>query len=163
MDYLVLSGTIWDYLGLSGNIWDYLELFGTIWNYARLSLARVQVEAGESKLLLFGNFSVPLFFTRASYRGACAPKNVYWCILSEWCVKYSIICFPCIFTIQVLYFWINVTGFIHICAVRRLNAQIEISNHHMIFIIHIVFFIASGVNLLSNNTQLVTHSSKWLN
>ena len=44
--YLKLSGTIWYYLGLSGNIWDCL----------RLSPTRVQVEAGESKLLHFWNF-----------------------------------------------------------------------------------------------------------
>ena len=35
----------------------------------------MQVEAGESKLLLFETFSlIFFFFTRASYRGARAPK-----------------------------------------------------------------------------------------
>ena len=52
-DYHGLSQTISDHLGLSGTIWDYLVLSGTIWNYLGLSQTRVQVEAGESKLLLF--------------------------------------------------------------------------------------------------------------
>ena len=54
-------------MGLSGNILEYLKISGT----------RVQVEAREIKLLLFETFSFNLFFTWASSRGACAPKNSY--------------------------------------------------------------------------------------
>ena len=65
-DYHGIFWTIWDYMGLSGGtIWDYLGPFRT----------RVQVEAGESKLLLFETFSWIFFFTRAIHRGARAPKN----------------------------------------------------------------------------------------
>jgi len=59
-DHLGLSGTIRDYMGLSGTIWHYLVLSGTIWHYLGLYGTRVQVEAGESKLLLFETF--PFFF-----------------------------------------------------------------------------------------------------
>ena len=97
-------------------------------------------------------------------------KNVNWYNLSEFGVKYSIICFPdklftfvqllqeceyfldiklfylqiiliwwkmviSIFMIQILHFLINIAGFIHICAVRRFTAQIEIYNQQIIFII----------------------------
>ena len=40
----------------------------------------------------------------------------------------------CIFRIQLWHFWVNITGFIHICAVRELTTQIEISYHQIIFI-----------------------------
>ena len=98
MDYLGLSGTIWDnlglsgtilvflglsgiisdYLRLSGTIWDYRELSGAIGNYLGLSQTSVQVEARESKLLIFGNFLVFFFliFTCTSCRGARAPKKI---------------------------------------------------------------------------------------
>ena len=33
-----------------------------------------------------------------------------------------------IFIIQILHFWINITGCIHICVVRRFTAQIKISS-----------------------------------
>ena len=59
-DHLGLSGTIRDYMGLSGTIWHYLVLSGTIWHYLGLYGTRVQVEAGESKLLLFETF--PFFY-----------------------------------------------------------------------------------------------------
>ena len=75
-DYLKQSGTISDYLGISPTIWDYLGLSGTIWDYLGLSLTRVQVEEGESKLLLFETFFPLCFsFTDKIYRGARAPKN----------------------------------------------------------------------------------------
>ena len=62
-----LYETSWDYLGLSRTILDYL----------RLSRTRVQVKAGEGKLLLFWNFFLIFFliFTRAISRGARAPKK----------------------------------------------------------------------------------------
>ena len=49
LNYLGLFWFISDYMGISGTIWDYLGLYGT----------RVQVEAGESKLLLFETFFSP--------------------------------------------------------------------------------------------------------
>ena len=55
-------GTILDYLGLSRT-------------NLTLYRARVQVEAGESKLLLLETFSFFFFFTLASSREARAPKN----------------------------------------------------------------------------------------
>ena len=61
-DYLGLSRTISDYMGLSGTIWDHLGLSGTIWHYLGLFQTRVQVEAGESKLLLFETFSLFFFY-----------------------------------------------------------------------------------------------------
>ena len=48
-------------MGLSGTIRDYQGLSQTISDYLGLSRTRVQVEAGESKLLLFETF--PLFFS----------------------------------------------------------------------------------------------------
>ena len=42
-----------------------------------VSMIRVQVEAGESKLLLFETFSLVCFLTRVIVRGARAPKNPY--------------------------------------------------------------------------------------
>ena len=82
MDYLELSGTIWDFLGLSGTIWDYLGLSQTIWDYLGLSRTIWDymglsgtifiipglswdyplIKAGESKLLLLGNFFVIFLF-----------------------------------------------------------------------------------------------------
>ena len=56
------SGTISDYLGLSGTIRGYLRLSGAIWGYLGLSRTRVQVEAGESKLLLYETFSFFFFY-----------------------------------------------------------------------------------------------------
>ena len=54
--HLGLSETIGDYLGLSGNsIWTISDYLGLSWTW-------VQVETGESKLLLFETFSFPLFF-----------------------------------------------------------------------------------------------------
>ena len=41
-----------------------------------------------------------------------------------------------IFMIQILHFLINIAGFIHICAVRRFTAQIEMYNQQIIFIIN---------------------------
>ena len=89
LNYIGLFGTIWDYLRLSWKICDYLRLSETIceymwlsetiWDYLRLSWTRVQVEAGESKLLLFWNFfalTLTLTFTSSGPRGALAPKNV---------------------------------------------------------------------------------------
>ena len=77
-DYLGQYGTIWDNLVLSGTIWDYDGLSGTMMDYVGLSGIRVQVEAGESKLLLFETFSLfYFFFTGAIPRGARAPKNKY--------------------------------------------------------------------------------------
>ena len=38
--------------------------------------------------------------------------------------------------IQILHFWFHIKDFIHICAVRRFTAQLEISNPQIIFIIH---------------------------
>ena len=70
-----LSDFIWDSLGLSGTIWDYMGLSGTILDYLKLSRTLVQVEAGESKLLLLQNFFVS-FFTRAISRGARAPFGI---------------------------------------------------------------------------------------
>ena len=37
---------------------------------------RVQLEAEESKLLLFETFWFTIFLSRTSYRGARAPKNI---------------------------------------------------------------------------------------
>ena len=54
---------------------DYLGLFWTIWYFLGLSWTRVQVEAGESKFLLFETFSLFFIFTCTSCRGARAPKN----------------------------------------------------------------------------------------
>ena len=54
-----------------------MGLSGTILDYLKLSRTFVQVEAGESKLLLFQNFFVLFFFTRAIPRGARAPKNTH--------------------------------------------------------------------------------------
>ena len=48
----ILSDTIWDILGLSETIWDYLQL----------SRTRVQVKAGESKILLFETFSFFFYY-----------------------------------------------------------------------------------------------------
>ena len=48
-------------MGLSGTIWDYLELSElseTILDYMGLSRTKVQIKAGESKLLLFETFGV---------------------------------------------------------------------------------------------------------
>ena len=47
---------------LSGTILDYLRLSRTILDYIRLSRTGVQVEAGESKLLLFETFWLYYFF-----------------------------------------------------------------------------------------------------
>ena len=60
-DYHGQSRAILDYLRLSGTIWDYLGLSGTILDYLILSPTRVQVEAGESKLLLFEIFPFHIF------------------------------------------------------------------------------------------------------
>ena len=88
------SGTIWDYPGLSGTIWDYMGLSGTILDYLRLSQTKVQVEARESKLLLFETFSLffflLLFFTRAITRGARAPKNITLLLNEFFCVNIQI-------------------------------------------------------------------------
>ena len=72
-DYQGLSEIIWDYLGLSGIIWNYLRLSRSILDYLRLSWTRVQVEAGESKLLLFEIFGSLRLFT---YRIYHASKKV---------------------------------------------------------------------------------------
>ena len=53
---------------------------GTIWDYLGPSRTRLQVEAGQSKLLLFETFIfffyfLFLCFTITSCRGARAPKN----------------------------------------------------------------------------------------
>ena len=63
MEYLELTGTICDYLGLFETIWGYLGISGTsIWDFLGLSWTWVQVETGESKLLLFETFSLVCFF-----------------------------------------------------------------------------------------------------
>ena len=64
-DSLGLSGSIWEYLGLAGTIWDYMGLSGTISNYLKLFRTLVQVEAGESKLMLFQNLFVLFLGARA--------------------------------------------------------------------------------------------------
>ena len=51
-------------------------------------------------------------------------------ILIRWQMVLSII------IIQILQFWLDIKDFIHICAVIRFTAQIEISNPQIIFIIH---------------------------
>ena len=39
----------------------------------------------------------------------------------------------CIFRIHKLYFWVNITGFIHICAFKGLTTQIKISYLRVVF------------------------------
>ena len=68
-------------MGLSGTISEYLGLSGTIWNYLGLSQTRVQVEAGENKLLLLETFSFffSSFFSRERVLEELAllKKSVY--------------------------------------------------------------------------------------
>ena len=76
----ILSGTIWDYLRLYGTIWEYPGISGTISDYLGQSRTRVQVEAGESKLLLFETFW--LFFLRAKARSmtrSCPSRSHVTC------------------------------------------------------------------------------------
>ena len=82
MEYTGIYWAIFGYLGLSQAISGHLVLSQVISIYVyQVSSIRMQVEAGESKLLLFQNFFLIflfflfLFFTRASSRGARAPKN----------------------------------------------------------------------------------------
>ena len=75
LDHLWLSLSISVYLWLSLIISDYFWLSVTILGYLyKISSIRGQVEAGESKLLLFETFPLFDFFTRASSR-ARAPKK----------------------------------------------------------------------------------------
>ena len=67
-----------------------------------------------------------------------------------------------IIIIQILHFWINVACFIHICVVRRLTAQIEISNQQMIFIIHmLVLWQVKSINYQTIH-NLSHIDSNWL-
>ena len=74
LDYLGASGAIWDFLGLSGTIWNYLGLFRTI---LQLSRTRVQVEAGESKFLLFETFLLFYFFSLERLLEELALLKIY--------------------------------------------------------------------------------------
>ena len=76
LGYLKLSWALSEYnelyrlsLAISGNCWLYMVISSYLY---RVSSIRVQVEAGESNLLLFQFLS---FFTRASSRGARAPNK----------------------------------------------------------------------------------------
>ena len=53
-DYLGLCGTIWGLSGTIWTIWDCLGPSGTVWDYLGLIQTRLQVGAGESKLLRIG-------------------------------------------------------------------------------------------------------------
>ena len=110
MDYLVLSSTIWYYLILSGSIWDYLQL----------SRTRGQVEAGESKLLLFETF--PLFFYLLQRRVIeelallKRLKNIYFskngekfCALNDFILSHKILKI-----LHVAQFWIFLANFLHV-------------------------------------------------
>ena len=86
------------YIGLSKAIFGYVWLYLAISCYLCLSLTisdhlyqvssiMVQVEAGDSKLLLFETFLLFLIIlfllSRTSYRGARAPKNTNWFNMKE--------------------------------------------------------------------------------
>ena len=99
-DYMGIYGTIWDSLGLSRTIWDYL---GLLWVYLGLSQTRVQVEAGESKLLLFETVWFTIFFlSRTSYRGACAPKNWFKTQILRAKIKYCLSCLEAWLTLLIV-------------------------------------------------------------
>ena len=77
LGYLWLSKAISGYLWLSKAISGYLWVSLAISDYLYcVSTIRVQVEAGESKLLLFETFFF-LYFTITSCRGARAPKKSF--------------------------------------------------------------------------------------
>ena len=76
MGYIWNSLAIFGYLGLywaiSGYLWQSLAIFGYLSLYIyQVTSIRVQVEAGEGKLLLFKTF----FLAGTSYRGARTPRN----------------------------------------------------------------------------------------
>ena len=80
LSYIRLAQAILSYLGLSLSIsvylWLSLAISGYLWLF--LSSIREQVEVEESKLLLFETFWFILIFlfSRTSYRGARASKDV---------------------------------------------------------------------------------------